>query len=108
VTVAQPGRFGRDAEVVAVVDAVGGAMLMTGTRHPSTDGQVVPACDPAMACPDDGRDPAEWSPRHRSVPLFDLCSWRPRAPPRRCTTTWSSAIWHGLVNYLVIFAIWWP
>ena len=30
---AQPGGSMRDAEVVAAVDAVGGAMLMTGTRH---------------------------------------------------------------------------
>ena len=30
---AQPGGSVRDAEVVAAVDAVGGAMLMTGTRH---------------------------------------------------------------------------
>jgi phosphoribosylaminoimidazolecarboxamide formyltransferase/IMP cyclohydrolase len=30
---AQPGGSVRDAEVVAVVDAVGGAMLMTGRRH---------------------------------------------------------------------------
>ena len=30
---AQPGGSMRDAEVVAAVDAVGGATLMTGTRH---------------------------------------------------------------------------
>ena len=30
---AQPGGSMRDADVVAVVDAAGAAMLMTGTRH---------------------------------------------------------------------------
>ena len=30
---AQPGGSVRDAEVVAAVDAAGGTMLMTGTRH---------------------------------------------------------------------------
>ncbi len=30
---AQPGGSLRDAEVVATVDAAGGAMLLTGTRH---------------------------------------------------------------------------
>jgi phosphoribosylaminoimidazolecarboxamide formyltransferase/IMP cyclohydrolase len=29
----QPGGSMRDAEVVAAVDAAGGTMLMTGTRH---------------------------------------------------------------------------
>jgi phosphoribosylaminoimidazolecarboxamide formyltransferase/IMP cyclohydrolase len=30
---AQPGGSMRDAEAVAVVDAAGGTMLVTGTRH---------------------------------------------------------------------------
>ena len=97
----------RDAEAVAVVDAAGATMLMTG-------GPPLPPLMVArpLRVPMSGRDPGE--PHRTATPLellFDLCFVVAVAQAASSLHHGLAAgdIGHAIENYLIVFfTIWWP